>query len=528
MEITELYIKNFGMLTEKRIHLSEGLQVIYGENESGKSTLHGFIRAMLFGMERGRGKAAAKDDFSRYEPWENPGNYAGILWFRCGGKRFRLERNFGRHMKRSLLICEDDGEELSVENGDLEMLLGGITPALYDSTVSVGQLAVVPGQELSAALENYAANVCETGGGDFDVSGALKSLRDSQKETAKLLRKEEEIREEKRQRMLRECTYLEQDADALTEELEEKEKELAGLNVSEELTEGEKEMYPKEKQRGSESSERAVRKRKLAICGAAGICMGVGGAVWAAILNSWKYYMAAEVFGIVSGFLLLAGAGLLLGGGYLYLNRRRMGSPDEELVRQGTDRKHRAGNAEINRIRWEQDRIRAEIKEKQIRSSNLKEQCQEIAAGEEEQRLSRRLQALRTAEEQLRQTAEELGRQTVIRLNESVSHIFSEVTEGRYRGVKIGEKLQVTVWDGTRNIPADRLSRGTVEQIYFSMRMAAAEILQEEPLPVILDETFVFYDDKRLKSALKWLSGQKRQVIILSCSKREEQMIEQL
>lgn len=115
MVITELYIKNFGMLSEKHIRFTDGVQVIYGENESGKSTLHGFIRAMFFGLERGRGKAALKDDFTRYEPWDNPGNYAGVLWFLCGGKQFRLERNFDRYTKRTSLICETDGEELSVE-----------------------------------------------------------------------------------------------------------------------------------------------------------------------------------------------------------------------------------------------------------------------------------------------------------------------------------------------------------------------------------------------------------------------------
>lgn len=46
-------------------------------------------------------------------------------------------------------------------------------------------------------------------------------------------------------------------------------------------------------------------------------------------------------------------------------------------------------------------------------------------------------------------------------------------------------------------------------------------MLQEEELPVILDETFAFYDDKRLQSVLKWLSQQERQVIILSCQRRE-------
>ena len=203
MVITELYIKNFGMLSEKHIRFTDGVQVIYGENESGKSTLHGFIRAMLFGLERGRGKAAPKDDFTRYEPWENPGNYAGVLWFLCGGKQFRLERNFDRYTKRTALICETDGEELSVEHGDLEMLSGGMTAALYDSTVSIGQLAAAPGQELSRALENYAAGFCETGGADIDVNGALKCLKERLKDAEKALRRETGYREEKQRKLLR-------------------------------------------------------------------------------------------------------------------------------------------------------------------------------------------------------------------------------------------------------------------------------------------------------------------------------------
>ena len=72
MKIKELRLKNFGKFTNKEIHFSDGMNVIYGENESGKSTLYTFIRAMLFGLERGRGRAAAQDAFSRYEPWENP------------------------------------------------------------------------------------------------------------------------------------------------------------------------------------------------------------------------------------------------------------------------------------------------------------------------------------------------------------------------------------------------------------------------------------------------------------------------
>ena len=58
MKIIELYLKNFGKFHEKHIYIRDGVQVIYGENEFGKSTIHAFIRAMLFGLERGRGRAA--------------------------------------------------------------------------------------------------------------------------------------------------------------------------------------------------------------------------------------------------------------------------------------------------------------------------------------------------------------------------------------------------------------------------------------------------------------------------------------
>ena len=275
MVITELYIKNFGMLSEKHIRFTDGVQVIYGENESGKSTLHGFIRAMLFGLERGRGKAAPKDDFTRYEPWENPGNYAGVLWFLCGGKQFRLERNFDRYTKRTALICETDGEELSVEHGDLEMLSGGMTAALYDSTVSIGQLAAAPGQELSRALENYAAGFCETGGADIDVNGALKCLKERLKDAEKALRRETGYREEKQRKLLQECTYLEQDMADLEEEYREKEKILSGLRAKS----GEEKKAP-EIPDEQKTAEKPGRAGKFLAGGAAGVCVGILGSLW--------------------------------------------------------------------------------------------------------------------------------------------------------------------------------------------------------------------------------------------------------
>ena len=225
MVIRELYVKNFGKLSEKHFYFRDGVQVISGENEFGKTTLHAFVKAMLFGLERGRGRAAAKDDFTKYEP-RSGGRYAGVMRFDCGGRHFRLERTFGTGVKNSksaALICEDDGEELSVEHGDLEMLLGGLTAELFDSTVSVGQLKSRPGEALSDALENYAANYYETGGTELDLSGAVQILREKRKKTDRFIREEADKEERKIQKMLQECEYLEQDMDAALKELKEEE-----------------------------------------------------------------------------------------------------------------------------------------------------------------------------------------------------------------------------------------------------------------------------------------------------------------
>ena len=71
-------IRNFGKMQNRTLEFSDGIQLISGENESGKSTVHTFIRSMLFGMTRGRGSGGKKIDvYSRYEPWENSGILCG-------------------------------------------------------------------------------------------------------------------------------------------------------------------------------------------------------------------------------------------------------------------------------------------------------------------------------------------------------------------------------------------------------------------------------------------------------------------
>lgn len=205
MKIKELRLKNFGKFTNKEIHFLDGMNVIYGENESGKSTLYTFIRAMLFGLERGRGRAAAQDAFSRYEPWENPNYYCGEMKFESGDKEFLLSRNFDRYGKNETLVCLEDAEELSVKDGDLQMLMGDLSPQIYDDTMAMAQMRVKPGMTLSEELKNYASNYYATGDGELDLAAAIDYLKEQKKESLHEMQKQMEKRQDKENTFLRKC-----------------------------------------------------------------------------------------------------------------------------------------------------------------------------------------------------------------------------------------------------------------------------------------------------------------------------------
>ena len=103
MRILELHIDGFGKFHDLSVSFDKDLNVVYGKNEAGKSTLHTFIRCMLFGLERGRGRAARADLYSKYEPWENGGTYEGSLRLEQNGHIYRIERSFQKNRKSMFL-----------------------------------------------------------------------------------------------------------------------------------------------------------------------------------------------------------------------------------------------------------------------------------------------------------------------------------------------------------------------------------------------------------------------------------------
>lgn len=180
------------------------------------------------------------------------------------------------------------------------------------------------------------------------------------------------------------------------------------------------------------------------------------------------------------------------------------------------------------KLRWEMERIQGEYKDKKIYYNNLKEQMAEIdSADEEEPERRLRQEALREAAARLTFLSNEMRQEVGMRLNRRVSEILDAVTGGKYEKLLVDEELHMTLLKDGQRITPGQVSKGTVEQIYFALRMAASEILHEEDLPIILDDAFVYYDEERLSHTLQWLAGQGRQVLLFTCRKREAELLEE-
>lgn len=502
MKIRKLELKNFGKFKEKELCLEEGLHIIYGENESGKSTLHTFIKSMLFGLERGRGRAAVCDTFSRYEPWENPAYYAGALVFECGGKRFRLERDFGKTTKKAVLFCEDDGEELSVKDGDLEMLLSGLTAANYEDTLYVGQLRAKTSQALAAELKNYATNYYVTGDSDIDLVAAVEALKEKKKSIDREVKISLQERQYKRERIEQEASYVWRDIHSLEAEIQEAEERLKGR-------EEEKESGQKHKRVIDEIRPARWRIHPIEVI----ILVAMVIAAFLLPAQPWNF--------LVSIILALA-SGIYVWNRLKEGKKKNENGPEASLYGDASEEEY----VTKERLVWEKEHLQGELKERMIQYENLKEQLEDMdELGREYQDQDQTRAAIMLALSRLEEVSGDMQEQLSREVNQRASEIMAELTGGKYTRLFIDEDLHMSLLAVGRKVQMEQVSQGTLEQIYFAFRMAVSEILHEEAYPIILDDTFAFYDDGRLMRTLQWLARNGRQVILFTCQTREEALL---
>ena len=117
------------------------------------------------------------------------------------------------------------------------------------------------------------------------------------------------------------------------------------------------------------------------------------------------------------------------------------------------------------------------------------------------------------------------------RFIKNLSDIISKISNDRYNNIVLtdDEGLKIEVQNGSY-MPVSRLSVGTIDQLYLSLRISSIDELSSENMPIILDETFAYFDNERLENILKYINTNFKdtQIIIFTCSNREKDVLDKL
>lgn len=599
MIIREANIGKFGKLENQKYQFAPQINVIYGANESGKSTLMQFLKAMLFGLEKTRVRKTL-DTYNRYEPWDTPAYFYGSMMFETGQQQFLLERNFYYKEKRARLVNIRDGEELSVEYGDLDMLLGNVSAAAYENTCCIGQEQLLPGRELGVLLEDERSNLAQTGSGDFQLSKALQELEQKRKNAEKTRKELEQQRlshihqlEVNQQVLERDIAGLkaqqekqstqqgtvQEQVRALQQQMEpvqtayqtvcRREQELKSAVAQEQLEweQVEREQWKREQFRREQEKTDALQQKSGKNAGFSPLLLiGVAGLILAPVLRSAMdgFQKIAPALNIICIILILAGL--------VSAYRRNRAKKETDVAQNHRGQDDRAnGRADLQSVERERrkaaldqklqrvcqqkstleeqlqklkdqkkslqlqaarqegsgDQLQSQIQEKEVELENLTEQVAELQQETlEEQHAREDRDALELAAETMSRLAARMSKTLEHTLDKEMSEILAQITGN------VHEQLQVT--DGQGIVLAEQLqkrtpeaySQGTMQQAYFSYRMAAGHMLmKEEPLPFLLDETFANYDEERLRQTLRWLAEQENQIFLFTCRETEMRLL---
>lgn len=182
MILQELNLISFGKFERKVIYLQEGLNIIYGGNESGKTTIHNFIDGMFYGFLKPYVKRRIYlEELEKYKPW-NREEYVGVIKFNKNDRAYRIQRDFN---KGEVIVYDDiTGKDITdhIDNGErIKVHLPGIyffgfNNLVYRNTISIKQLGNQVDSNLAKEVKDRLANISTSLDDDISVKNAIEYL----------------------------------------------------------------------------------------------------------------------------------------------------------------------------------------------------------------------------------------------------------------------------------------------------------------------------------------------------------------
>lgn len=655
MILEKLYIDGFGKFSDYSLNFSPSIQILYGENEAGKSTIHAFIQAMLYGIPKG---ASKKEVFFQYRPFSKALGFGGSLTFSHQGKSYCVQRDFLQGGEAHITILPQ-GEKLFEGESFLQSVLSPFSLESFKNTVSIRQLKSSTEREMVYELQAMLSNFQESGNVELNPQAALdyleqeeaklteKMIPDATKRYSGLLgevknthrslslleaeeaqfseekslkgldpkeamieatNREETAGEEsfeKNSSVVKNCILQEESLElqrkrAEIEETREEWNRLSSLLEKEGLNNKEELLLEQEKMLqylSHEQEEKELGKSSIflyplfcffALCFAVLTTLSFLYAYTSVALPRFPFFsmgFSAYLYPFFCAFLLF----LLLA-----LSQRRIftqqqrwvkqekrefeeilakrnistflqfqNSSKEELREEGSSYTQAKVLQYYNTLleKWgekeELEKSLALLEESYQKEKLLwletsykekqKEQREELLRQygilqnkadlirpslKDNEKLQEKREAILEAKERIRQIAGEIRKSFAFHLNEDCGKALSEITGGRYDSLWIDEQLHIYVNAKEGFFPLEQASTGTIDQLYLALRLSMALLLQRENrdlLPLLFDDSFAMYDEKRLAASIGYLKkAYPAQILLFTCHHREEKILKEL
>lgn len=624
MKILNLKINNFGKLSNKEINLNGGINIIYGKNESGKSTLLKFIMGMFYGLSKNK-NGRFMPDYERYIPW-NGGEFSGKITYKLdNGEKYEVFREF---KKKNPKIYNESLEDIS-NNFNIDKINGNkffydqtnVDEELFISTIVSMQEETKLEEKEQTTLIQKLSNLVSTGEDNLSFQKIMAKLSKKQIEeigTSRSIdrpinivtKRLEQIQNEKEN--LNSFTTKQYEIDDksqnLEKEIKQQESELELLKELRNLQE--RQQLEKEKIKINEEVIKEYNKKIEKLKDKLGIetkDKNVGISVvpahkvkrrFLAILSIlFAISTAISIFAIKNDIITALNIVLLVVT-VIYLGytqyKNKIGIIEKEklenvetsnikneidvltksilklenetyeinyrLENENLEEKEKLRNKYMgiipiktidenlvkNSLIYDINVLQNKISENKIQlhttkvdKDNILPKMENLANLEEEyaqleeqyKNLYDKNEQINLAKIEIEKAYEEIKKDVTPKFTSNLSKIIERVSEGKYTNIQFDEKNGMIVEIENGNyVDARNLSIGTIDELYLSLRLGAGVGISKENLPIILDETFAYWDNIRLENILKYINEElgNRQVILFTCTNREMEILEKL
>lgn len=611
MKINNLKINGFGKLENKEINLSENINLIYGKNEAGKTTLLKFISGMFYGISKNKNKKEIPD-YEKYKPWKAE-EYSGKIEYVLDNKEtFEVFRDFNKKNPKIYKNSEDISNEFNInktKGNEFFYEQTNVDEPTFLSTTLVEQKNVVLDSEEQNGLIQKIANLLSTGEENVSYKKTIAQLSKRQTEEVGTLRtvgkplnvlnqKIDELTKNKQKEEAEEeqKNELEKSQIVTNNKIKEKENKLElikkidakkteevlqneKIKINNEIINEEKIKIDNLKNKINENNKQKIKKNKINFLYFFIFIL----IIFNLLLFIFKFNKIIKIFsGIISILIII----------YLIIKKIKINKLNSEKklennkylleiksieeniekiknninkINNENSEKNKYFNSQIksefnnkieeneidyllNENKKELDNIQENI-EKEISSLKFKQHTNEfdynniIKKLEEKARIEEELQnSLEEKDELLKlekeitiakiaieRAYEKMKNEITPKFSKNLSNIVDKISNGKYNKIKFvdGEGLVVELENGDY-INSNKLSIGTIDQLYLSLRLSALQEITQEKMPIILDEAFAYYDNKRLENILKYINEEfkENQIIIFTCSNREKEIME--